>query len=376
MSARVAWRILTHEKARTFLAMAGIFVAILLVFVELGFFVAVPQGGMLIYSRMRFDLLLCSSAYVYQAQSADFPRIRLYQALAAPAVARATPLYFGSASWLNAEGGTRPDIFVIGFDPHAQVFDVADIESRIDLLEQPDTVLVDSATRSSFGPLRPGREVEIGGRAEKIGDVYTLGTGFLGLGVVLASESNFFRLFPTRSRGSVNLGLIQLKPGADPPRAAAELRAVLPGDTQVFTRDQLQAREVAYWTTRTSTGLIFGSGLIVSFIVGIMVLYQTLSTQVSRQLPQFATLKAIGYTDRALSAIVVTLSLLVVTVAFVPALAAALAIYSVIRRQTLLPVALSPGRLAAVLAITLVMAAVSASLSLGSLRRADPAELF
>ncbi|MBV9859707.1 MAG: FtsX-like permease family protein [Alphaproteobacteria bacterium] len=376
MIARVAWRILTHEKGRSALAMAGIFVAVLLVFVELGFFIAVPQGGMLIYSRMRFDLLLASSAYVYQAQSGAFPHVRLYQASAVPEVSRAAPVYFGSASWLNAEAHRRLDIFLIGFDPHDRIFAVDDVEQQSAMLEQPDTVLVDSATRATFGPLTAGRSVEIAGRAMTIGGTYALGTGFLGLGVALASDRNFFRLFPQRDSDSVNLGLVELNPGTDPGQAAQRLRTLLPSDTQVFTRDELQRREVSYWTTRTSTGLIFGSGLLVSFIVGTMVLYQTLSTQITRQLPQFATLKAIGYTDRALAGIVILLGLLLVVVAFIPALGAALGLYAVIREQTLLPVDMTPLRLAAVLAITLVMAAASAFLSLGGLRRADPADVF
>lgn len=376
MILRVAWCILTHEKGRSALATAGIFIAILLVFVELGFFVAVPQGGMLVYSKMRFDLLLCSSAYVYQAQSGQFPAIRLYQAMASPAVAGVAPIYFGAARWLNRAGGERSDIFVIGFRTDDPVFAVPDIERQLDVLDRPDTVLVDSATRPSFGPLTSGQLVDIAGRTMTIGGRYDLGTGFLGLGVALAGEPNFFRLFPARPASSVNLGLVTLKPGADPDRAAAELRTMLADDTTVFTRAALQRREVSYWTTRTSTGLIFGSGLLVAFIVGIVVLYQTLSTQISRQLPEFATLKAIGYTDAALAGIVIALSLLIVVVAFVPALGAALALYSVIRNETLLPVALSAGRLAAVFAITLVMAAVSAFLSLGVLRRADPADVF
>ena len=61
MPLHVAWRILNHQKGRTALALGGIFVAILLIFVELGFFIAVPQGGMLIYDHMRFDLLVCSN---------------------------------------------------------------------------------------------------------------------------------------------------------------------------------------------------------------------------------------------------------------------------------------------------------------------------
>ena len=138
----------------------------------------------------------------------------------------------------------------------------------------------------------------------------------------------------------------------------------------------LVAQEVAYWTTRTATGIIFGSGLVVSFVVGIMVLYQTLATQITRQLPQFATLKAIGYTNRYLNGVVLVESFLIMAVAFLPALGAALLVYAVVRSQTLLPLRLGASELGTVFAITLVMAAASAFLSLSGLRRADPAEIF
>src|SRR6266849_10631649 len=376
MPLQVAWRILVDQKGRTALATGGIFVAILLIFVELGFFVAVPQGGMLIYDHLRFDLLVCSNKYVFQSQSGQFPRARLTAALTVPEVARASPFYLGGGKWQDPAGGLKLDIAVIGIDPRAGIFAVPDIESQGAVLEQPDTVLVDSATRSLFGPLQTGRVVNLAGRRMTIGGQYKLGTGFLGLGIVLSSEGNFFRMFPARPPDTVNLGLVLLKPDADPERAAKALRAVLPADMQVFTHAELVAHEVAYWTIRTATGLIFGSGLVVSFVVGIMVLYLTLATQITRQLPQFATLKAIGYTDRYLDAIVMIESFLIMAVAFVPALGAALLVYAQVRRQTLLPLSLSPAELGAVFGITLVMATASAFLSLGGLRRADPAEIF
>jgi putative ABC transport system permease protein len=358
------------------LVIAGVFMAILLIFVELGFFFAVPQGGMLLYDNLQFDLLMCSNQYEYQAQPHQFPRGQLDRARSAPGVAQATALYFGSAKWRDGEDGKAPDVFVIGLDPRARIFKVDDINRQLAVLEQADTALVDSATRPMFGPLTAGRVVRIGDRNVTIGGRYVLGTGFMGLGVILVSDQNFTRLFPYRGLDRVNLGPIQLKPGVDPDQAAAELRNGLDPNTRIFTRAELAAHEVAYWTTRTSVGLIFGSGLIISFVVGIMVVYQTLATQVSRQLPQFATLKAIGYRERSLDGTVITISFLIVIVAFVPALIASLGIYSVIRDQTLLPVAMTWPRLAAVFVATLVMASISALLSLGSLRRADPAELF
>ena len=376
MTLALAWRILNHQKGRTALALVGIFMAILLVFIQLGLFYAVPQGGMLLYDNMRFDLLLVSDQYEYQAQPGAFALSWLDRVRASPDVTGTSPLYFAMAKWKGGEGGVWPDIFVLGFDPASRVFRPKSIERQREALERTDTIFVDSATRPVFGPLTAGRVVNIGDRAVTIGGQYVLGTGFMGLGVALASERNFRRLFPGRGLDQVNLGLIRLRAGIDPADAAANLRKLLGAGTQIFTRRELAAHEAAYWTTRTSVGLIFGSGLLISVVVGIMVVYQIVSTQVSRQLPQFATLKAIGYNDGALAVTVAAMSLLIVAAAFAPALAAAVWVYRVIRQKTLLPVTMTPGHAAVVLAATLAMAAIAALLALGGLRRADPADVF
>jgi putative ABC transport system permease protein len=376
MKVLLAWRILTYDKRRTALALIGIFMAILLVFVELGFFYAVPRGGLLLYDNMRFDLLLTSDQYEYQAQPGVFPLSALDRVRSSSDVAEATPIYFGFAKWKSGKGDLWPDVFVVGFDPASDVFIPDSINRQTAALDRLDTVLVDSATRPMFGPLDTGRVVEIGDRTVTIGGQYELGTGFMGLGVALTSTANFARLFPQRGSAIVNLGAIRLKPGVDPARAASDLQKLAGTGTKVFTRQELDAQETAYWTTRTSVGIIFGSGLLISLVVGVMIVYQIVSTQVGRQLPQFATLKAIGYRDRGLAATVSTMSLLIVIAGFIPAVAAALGLYSLIRQQTLLPVMMSEMRLLAVFAAALGMAVVSALLSVRVLRRADPADVF
>jgi putative ABC transport system permease protein len=376
MKVPLAWRILAYDKRRTALALIGIFLAILLVFVELGFFYAVPRGGLLLYDNMRFDLLLTSDQYEYQAQPGAFPINRLYPVRDSPDVAKATPIYFGFAKWKSGEGELWPDVFVIGFDPASHIFIPDSVNRQSTVLGQADTVLVDSATRPMFGPLDTGRVVEIGDRQVTIGGQYDLGTGFMGLGVALTNTANFVRLFPQRGSAIVNLGAITLKPGVDPERAADDLRKLTGDGTKIFTRQELDARETAYWTTRTSVGIIFGSGLLISLVVGVMIVYQIVSTQVGRQLPQFATLKAIGYRDRSLAATVSAMSLLIVIAGFIPAVAAAVGLYALIRQQTLLPVMMSEMRLLAVFAAALGMAVISALLSVRVLRRADPADVF
>ncbi len=376
MSYLLAWRILMHEKGRNALAVAGIFIAILMIFLQLGFYASVPRAGMLVYNRLAFDIMLTSSQYVFQEQSYDFPRQRLYQALSLPEVASVSPLYQGEAQWLNTTGRLRRDVFVIGFRVEDDSVRVPDIRRQRSLLLRDDTVLLDSMSLPMYGPQTRGRIVEIGDRAVKIAGTYLLGTGFLGLGAVITSDLNFVRIFPNRSLDSVNLGLVTLKPGSDSREVAARLRALLPPDTRVFTRAELDAYEESFWRKRTSTGLVFGFGVVVSIVVGMVILYQTLATQIIRHLAQYATFKAIGYTDSYLQRVVVSLALMTASISFIPALAGAIAIYGKLRELARLPIEMTATRILAVLVIALTMSAATALFAVNKVRRVDPADLF
>ena len=160
MKVPLAWRILTYDKRRTALALIGIFMAILLVFIELGFFYAVPRGGLLLYDNMRFDLLLASDQYQYQAQPGTFPLDRLDRVRSSPDVQQATPIYFGFAKWKRRSRGrvARCLRHRLRSGEQRSSFPTAST-GRPRCSSGADTVLVDSTTRPMFGPLdnRPGR---------------------------------------------------------------------------------------------------------------------------------------------------------------------------------------------------------------------------
>ena len=376
MRALVAWRILTHEVARSLLAVLGIFAAVVLVFLQLGFYSSVPRGSMIVYDGLDYDLALTSRYYSFQIRPGEFPRRRLYQALALPEVASAVPLYENYGRWLNIKGHLLRQVFVMGVDPETRVFHDQATQAQLPLLTRSDTALVDSATRASYGALAAGTIIEINHRATQIVGDYTLGTGFLGQGIVVVSDQNFVRLFPENTFSDVQMGLIRLRPGADPEAVARRLRALLPPDTRVFTRAGLSAHEQNYWLTSTSTGLVFGFGTVVAGLVGAVILFQTLSTLILRNLKEYAVLKAMGYTNGYLTGIVLGQGLLLAVVAFGPAIAASYGLYSVTRTATLLPVYMTEARIAAVFAATLGMSAVGALLTVRILRHADPADLF
>ena len=69
---------------------------------------------------------------------------------------------------------------------------------------------------------------------------------------------------------------------------------------RVLTRAQLETQEQKYWAQETPAGLVFGLGVVLAVVVGIVILYQVLATDVTKHLPEYATLKALGYRDRFL----------------------------------------------------------------------------
>ena len=293
---------------------------------------------MLLYDNMRFDLLLVSDHYEYQAQPGVFPLTRARAGCAsAPDVAAATPLYFGVAKWKGGEGGVWPDLFVIGFDPARP------------LPPRQHQPAIPGAGAARYGARRQqtrarssarsttGRVVEIGNRQ---GDDRRPIPARHRVYGHRRRDRSARQISSACSRSGASAksisALIRLKPGVDPVSTPRHSCAKLAAPARRSSPAQSCARrETSYWTTRTSVGLIFGSGLLISIVVGIMVVYQIVSTQVSRQLPQFATLKAIGYGDRALAVTVAAMSLMIVVAGFAPALAAATWRYRLIRETHL-----------------------------------------
>ena len=376
MGTMLAWRLLLHSKVNAFLAVAGATLAILLMFLQLGFYGSVLSGATQIYDQLDFDLILVSREYSYLARPGVFPRRRIYQAQRLAAVESASPFYVGYEHWVDGRSRTRRAIFVMAFPLHHSVFRTPEVQQLTKVLNQPDTAAVDRHTRTVFGPQRMGRVVEVGKREVKLVGQYTIGTGFIELGSILVSDQNFIRIFAGRSLDEVSLGLIKLRPGADAGFEASKLQELLSDDVDVLTRDEFMSDEQRYWVVNTSTGMVFGFGVLVAFLVGTVILYQTLSNQIIRQLPNLATMKAMGYTDRYLSLLIVESAVLLVVVGFIPGLLGSFILYSMVSETVHLPIFMTLTRAVFVFGLAMTMSVVSSLLSLRKLHLADPADLM
>ncbi|MEM9948188.1 MAG: FtsX-like permease family protein, partial [Cyanobacteria bacterium P01_D01_bin.36] len=241
-----------------------------------------------------------------------------------------------------------------------------------------NVVLFDRLSRPEYGPGDVGTVTEADRRQVTIGGNYSLGGGFAADGTIIMSDQNFARYLSPRPLTTVDTGLIQLEPNADPERVKRALEAALPADVEVYTKAGIMLRDQTYWITSTSIGFIFGLGVLVSFIVGIVIVYQILYTDIRDHLPEYATMKAMGYRNRYLFQIVLKEALLLAAMGYVPGLIISLGLYELTVNATAggLPVEMNFRRMVFVLLLTIAMCSVSGLVSVRKALSTDPAEVF
>lgn len=376
----LAYLNLMHERSRLMVAIAGVAFAVLLIFMNLGFLGALVTTATTTYNQFDADIFLMSPQSLELSTTKAFPRERLYQVAGVEGVDRVMPLYSEYLLWRNPETRISRAMFVYGVNPRDLAFLMPELRSPegIAILQQPNTVFIDSLSRPEFGPQTTGLETEAGRRRVEVGGQYTLGGGFAADGTLIMSDQNFLRFFSPRPLDNINLGLIKLQPGTNPDQIVATMRKMLPEDVDIYTKAAIIQHDSDYWIQTTSIGFIFGLGVVVSFIVGTVIVYQILYTDIRDHLPEYATLKAMGYRNSYLFQIVLQEAIILAAMGYVPGLIISLGLYEMTARATAgsLPVSMNLGRVIFVLILTMMMCGLSGLISVRRAMQADPADVF
>ena len=307
---------------------------------------------------------------------------RLYQALGDEDVIEVSPVYIFPATWKNPWNNERRSLSAIGFSPGYDLIETPGVDEQRHLLSKQDTVLFDGLSRPEFGPVAEHiandqtLRTEVNDRLIEVAGTYQLGTSFGIDGSIMTSVDNWLRLFPDRPREDIQLGLINLREGADANAARDRLKARLPQDVLVMTKADFVQRETDYWNAATPIGYVFAFGAIMGFVVGAIIVYQILFADVSEHLSEYATLRALGYPNRFLSGIVIQQAAILGVLGYLPGLGSVVWLYSRAAAATNLPIYLTRERAVSVLVMTLLMCAISALFALRKVRRLDPAEVF
>lgn len=378
----LGWLQLKHDKVRLLTALSGIAFADILIFMQLGFKQALYTTNTQYPRSLRGDIVITSELATNFNQLYTFPRQRLYQAMNIPGVESAEAVYIGSLDWRNPQTKKKTSMMVIGFDPDQPAFDLPQVNSQLDKVKLPDTVLFDRASRGEYqevvAQLAAGKTVttEIERNTITVGGLFKVGASFDNDGALITSDQNFLRLFPKKQPGTVSLGVINLKPGSDPENVRASLNTYLPEDVRAFTYQEYVDAELNYIKTSRPIGFIFILGTAMGFIVGIVIVYQILSTDVNDHMAEYATFKAMGYRNSYLLGVVFEEVIILAVIGFVPSVAIASGLYRLTAMATALPIVMPLARAVFVLVLTIIMCGISGAIATRKLQSADPADIF
>ncbi len=378
----LGWLQLKHDKLRFLTALSGIAFADILIFMQLGFMNALYTANTQYPRKIKGDIVLISTQATNFNQLYTFPRRRLYQAMDIPGVESAKPLYVGSRSWRNPQTREKTSMMVIGLDPEKPAFDLPEVNSQLEKVKIPNTVLFDKASRGEYdaviAQIEQGKVIstEIKRTTITIGGLFKVGASFQDDGALITSDQNFMRLFPKKQPGMVSLGIINLKEGANRETARTALNAYLPEDVKAYTYQEYVDLELNYIQSSTAIGFVFSLGTMMGFIVGIVIVYQVLFTDINDHVAEYATLKAMGYRDSYLLGVVFEQALILSIIGFVPSLAIAVSLYRLTAMATALPIVMPLARAVFVLILTIFMCCISGAIATRKLESADPADIF
>ena len=389
LSIPLAWLQLVHRRVKFLATLSGIAFVVILLFMQLGFQDALFDSSVRVHQVLKGDLFVTSSQYKALTSQQSFPRNRLYQTLAFDGVESVSPLYFQFGKLKNIVNGQKYPIFVIGIDPSKVNFNLTQINQNIELIKIPDTALFDLSSRPEFGPIATefsqtkDIKVEIAHFNEitkakrfTIKGLFDIGPSFGVDGNIITNYSTFLQTFPDRSLHNIDLGLITLEPGRNPEQIRDYLAANLPKDVDILTLAEFMQLEKDYWNLRTPIGFIFKIMVFMGFIVGIGITYQILYSNITNHLVAYATLKAIGFTNKYLLIAVFQQAFLLAILGFLPGIIVSFGLYDVATDATHLPVTMDTNKTLSVFLSVIIMCAVSGFLAIQKLRSVDPADIF
>jgi len=363
---------LVHKKARLALSVAGVAFSVLIMFMQLGFFNGLNDSQANLPPHLNADLVLLSAKRTHLNKTNRFNPVRLAQAAAFDRVVQVTPFYEGQTAIKNDEDLLKT-IAVVAFPPGTGALNAPGLPPRADGLNLRSAVLFDRLSREIYGSASPGKNLTTSDGTLRVAGETAIGPNFTRDGYLVVGSNTWLG---AGKSPWLSLGLIRLQPGADVQAVKSRMLAALPADVTVLTPEELRAREIAFTVRATPSGAVFGLGLIIGFVIGVIICYQILFNEITDHMPQYATIKAIGFSDAYLVGIVLKESLLLSILGFLPGFLGGWLLYHQIQATTRILMYMTAGRAVFILFLTVLMCVIAGFIAMKKVLRADPAEVF
>jgi putative ABC transport system permease protein len=369
----LAWRNLSHDRARFVVTLVGVLFAVLLMGVELGLLLGFAQTTSGLVDHTPADLWITPAGTTNVDIAGRLDERRRFEALAVPGVASVDMLMMQFAFWRKPDGGTE-SVSMVGFNlatGQGRPWDL--VEGRIEDLQQDDAVIIDRLYAGKLGVTALGQTVEINNRrARVVGFTAGIRT-FTQSPYVFTTHRNAQHFTFFRPDQTTYL-LVTLARGADAAQVRDALQARL-GRVDVWFAGDFARAAQRYWLITTGAGSALLLAALLGLIVGIVIVGQTLYATTVDRLPEYATLRAMGAPNRYLYHVILKQAAISAVFGFTGGMLL-VALVVMASAGSTVAVAMPMGLVGILALMTLCMCALGAIVSIRRVTRIDPTSVF
>lgn len=378
---------LYRQRTSTMLVVLGVTVSVVMLFLQLGLQKAVFGSGVRIDEALAGQIAIVNRNFQSIQCFSTVARDMIEVAERYPGVEKAMPFYYGNMPVINVRDGSAQQIMVYGIDPAYPALHLPGLTKQLRTISMARHYLYDSYSRPNYGDILKRIDQPGGTRIKgpldaqqlhkviTIAGTFKLGPNVLYNGALLTSDANF-GIAPGWPLDRVAMVVVKLKPGVDPAGARNAIAKLVGDRGKVLTKTQLIATEKHFWANDTPIGYITDLGLVVGVAIGIIFIYQAIFQVISSNVPEYAVLKSLGYSNKFFACVMVQISAIIVTASYLIGIILSFFIFYFAESATHLGMDLTFNITVSVLAITVAMALASAFLALRRLLAVDPVTLF
>jgi putative ABC transport system permease protein len=370
----LAWKILFHDKIRFAITISGVAFAVTLVFVQVGLFEGLLDNASITIERTGADLWITARNTPNVDFSNTFSETLVQRVRSIPGVARADNLIVWFAE-LALPTGVKENAVIYAledFRPWNLPWNV--LEGNLRDLRRGKFMMLDESAARRFGEFAVGDFRELMGQRLKIIGKTSGARSFTTNPIIFLDYRIAQSLDRQRLHNRATYILVKLDPQADPAAVKAEMRRRLPYN-DVRDRAEWASRSRSYWTDNTGLGLNMMMTVMLGCLVGVVVVAQTLYTSTMEHIKEFATVKAIGGTDRDIYRVVAKQAAIAAVIGFLMGDLLAVGLQPLMAGIEL-KLIISPSLVVGVFLGTLAFCLGASMLSFRQVSRLDPALVF
>jgi len=370
----VALRILLYDKIRSIITLMGVVFAVGLIFNQLGTFLGLMETSSVIIDHTPGDIWITSKNSKNFDFSQPFPEYLYNSVLSDPGVASAEKLIVAWALIKQKEGGTE-QIEIVGFDPDRGVGGPWEMKSGdTKQLTNGNFAIIDESAQKRLGNIQVGDYRDVMWRRLRIIGMSSGVKSFTTAPIVFTTYKLAQSLVGYIGPDNTVFVIAKVKEGASLAATAASLKRALKG-VDVFTKAEFSYKTRRYWAVETGVGFSFMLTIIISFLVGMLIVGQTIYNSTMEHIKEFGTLKAIGASNFEIYKIIFSQAMINALLGYAVSLVITMATVRLYDAIGMVLVVRTWVNLL-VLALTLVMCSTAAFVSIRRIKKLDPAILF